>query len=208
MRAASPDPQAVVDEHRAALVRGERRVLRLTRSGEPHSYAPDEIGLGPVVSGTQVTSWWGLSVLAALLAAVFAASWLIVLLPVADGHGPAWGGLAVTALSAGVGCYVLRLAHRQHRARRVRRLRGVPEPSDLPVPDRWADPAAPDPRARSWRRRPWWWVAARAALSGMFVLAAIGAGSAGVLATAGAGLVLTVVVPVAAAAHRVTRRRG
>lgn len=36
--------------HRAAVDAGDQRVLRLTRSGELHSYAPDEIGLGEVTA--------------------------------------------------------------------------------------------------------------------------------------------------------------
>lgn len=206
------DSSAVVAAHRAARARGEERVLRRTRDGELHSYAPDEIGLGPVVSGTQTTSWWGLAVVAAVLWACFVASWLIILAPTAEGGTPAWGGLAVTVLGGGLGGYASLLARRQYRARAVRRRRGVPEPSDVPVPDRWADPSPPRPapaRAGRWRLRPWWWVLPRGLLSAALVLAVVGATtepgptSPGVLAVAAAGLGLSVVVPVALAVRRV-----
>ncbi|MFJ9313860.1 hypothetical protein ACIRN4_06665 [Pimelobacter simplex] len=209
---------AVVAAHRAALARGERRVLRLTRTGTLHSYERDEIGVGPVASGRQVTSWWGLSFLAALMWACFAASWLIILGPTADGGRPAWGGLAVSVMGAAGGAYATRLAREEYRARAARRRRGVPEPSGLPVPTRWADPVVrpprgPHPRAGRWRLRPWWWIVPRSLLTVALVLAVVGATtdrqptSAGVLAVAGTGLVLTVVLPVALAARRVARAR-
>lgn len=208
----SSELSAVVAAHRAARERGEERVLRRTRGGGLHSYAPDEIGLGPVVSGTQATSWWGLSIVAAVLWACFAVSWLIVLGPTSEGRSPAWGGLAVTVLAGGLGGYASLLARRQYRARAVRRRRGVPEPSDVPVPDRWADPAPPRPlpaRAGHWRLRPWWWVVPRGLVAAVLVLAVVGTttepgpGSPGVLAFALTGLVLSVVVPVVLAVRRV-----
>jgi quinol-cytochrome oxidoreductase complex cytochrome b subunit len=206
---------AIQAEHRAAVERGEERVLRLTRTGELHSYAPDEIGLGEVSAGPQVTSWWGLTILTMFFVALFAASWLIIFAPVAEGHAPAWGGLVVTLMSAPGALYMASLAREQYRARAVRRRRGAPEPSDSPVPYRWRDrapeprPRAPHPRARRWRKRPWWWVVARGLLAGFLALGMVGTllepdpDTVGVLWTTGAGLLLTVALPVALAARRV-----
>jgi hypothetical protein len=213
---------AIHAEHRAAVARGEERVLRLTRTGELHSYRPDEIGLGPATT-TQATSWWGLAILTAFFAAMFAASWLIILLPAARGGSPAWAGLAVTALSAPMGWLTGHLSVEQYRARRTRRARGVPEPSDSPVPDRWYDHEAaaallarartPHPRADRWRKRPWWWVLLRAALSVALALGLVGLlteppddGAASGLWFAGIGLLLTVALPAVLAARRVRTR--
>ncbi|WP_192903937.1 hypothetical protein [Nocardioides albidus] len=207
-------------EHLAAIARGEERVLRLTRTGELHSYAPDEIGLGEVTAGTQITSWWGLSLLATTFGALFVLSWVIVLTPaIRDGGPPTWGGLALTALSAGLGGWTLVLARRQYAARATRRRRGAPEPSDSPVPDRWRTarmprpPRPPHPRAHRWRRRPWWWVTLRGLLAGAFILAVVGTiGDPDPRTTdarwvAGVGLVLTLGVPLALAARRVRTSR-
>ncbi len=205
---------AIHAEHRAAVARGEERVLRTTRTGLLHSYRPDEIGLGPATT-TQATSWWGLSIMTAFFVALFAASWLIILLPAHRGGSPAWAGLWVTALSGPLAVYTAGLARMQLRARRTRRRRGAPEPSDAPVPYRWSDPApeprprAPHPRADRWRKRPWWWVIARGLLAGFLVLATIGtllepdSGTASVLVTSGVGLALSVALPVALASRRV-----
>ncbi|MBM7516916.1 hypothetical protein [Nocardioides nitrophenolicus] len=205
-------------EHRAALARGEERVLRLTRTGELHSYLPDEIGLEPRGTGREVTSWWGLAIMTTLFGALFVASWLVILGPVVrDGDPPYWGGLALTALSGALGGWTLLLAREQYRARAVRRRRGAPEPSDAPVPHRWRDPApeprprAPHPRAGRWRKRPWWWVVVRGVLAGLLVLGVVGTllepdGDTGsVLVTTGIGLALTVGLPLALAVRRVRR---
>jgi hypothetical protein len=208
---------AIHADHRAAVAAGEQRVLRLTRNGELHSYLPDEIGLPPRGSGREVTSWWGLSILSACFVVLFAASWLIILLPTQRGGSPAWLGLLLTAISAPLAVYTTGLAREQYRARAARRRRGLPEPSEAWVPDRWRDPVPerrprpPHPRARRWRKRPWWWVVARGLLAGSLVLAVVGTllepdhDTASVLWTAGTGLLLTVVLPVALASRRVRR---
>lgn len=211
---------AIYAEHRAIVARGEKRVLRTTRTGLLHSYRPDEIGLGPASTGREVTTWWGLSILTACFAAIFAASWAIVLVPVSRGDGPAWAGLVVTAMGGLGAAYTGHLTIIQLRARRVRRRRGAPEPGTYPLPERWTDHAAvaelldrartPHPRAHRWRKRPWWWVVLRALVAAALVLAVIGAltdlddrDSPGALWFAGAGLVLTVALPVALAVRRV-----
>lgn len=58
---------AVVTEHKEALARGEKRVLRVTTTGELHSYADDEIGFSPGRGQAQVSTWWGMGILTAVL---------------------------------------------------------------------------------------------------------------------------------------------
>ncbi|NHA01390.1 hypothetical protein G5V59_20265 [Nocardioides sp. W3-2-3] len=102
----------------------------------------------------------------------------------------------------------------------MRRRRGAPEPGTYPLPERWTDHAAvagllarartPHPRAHRWRKRPWWWVVLRGLAAAALVLAVIGAltdledpDAPGALWFAGAGLVLTSVLPVVQAVRRV-----
>ncbi len=216
--------ETVAAEHRAAVLRGEDRFLRLTRTGELHSYLADEIGLPARGSGREVTSWWGLTILTVLFAVLFVGSWTIILLPLATGESPAWIGLLPAALGAGMGLFTGSLARMQFRARRVRISRGVPEPSDAIVPDRWNDREAslallartkpPHPRAHRWRKRPVWWVVVRGALSGAMVLSLVGllteppASDAGTgIGVAVTGLLLTIALPIVQAVRRV-RRHG
>jgi hypothetical protein len=58
---------AVYAEHREALSRGEKRLLRKTATGELHSYAGDEIGFSPGRGQAQVRTWWGMSIVSAVL---------------------------------------------------------------------------------------------------------------------------------------------
>ncbi|MGO4452805.1 hypothetical protein [Arthrobacter sp. RAF14] len=53
----------VVREHKAALARGEKRVLRNTKEGGLRSYPADEIGFSPGRGQPQVTTWWGMGIL-------------------------------------------------------------------------------------------------------------------------------------------------
>lgn len=48
----------MVAAHKEALARGEKRVLRVTTTGELHSYAEDEIGFSPGRGKAQVSPWW------------------------------------------------------------------------------------------------------------------------------------------------------
>lgn len=118
----------VYAEHKAALARGEKRVLRRTDTGELHSYPSDEIGFSPGRGQVQVRSWWGMGILTAVLGLLFLASWVILLLPLAQGEPPFWGALFLTALGALGGWYTFGMARDEYRAAQVRKERGAPSP--------------------------------------------------------------------------------
>jgi hypothetical protein len=119
---------AVYAEHKRAVAAGEKRVLRRTSAGELHNYPGDEISFTPGRGHAQVSTWWGMGILAAfaVLLAVFSVA--IFLSPTATGEGPFWGALFLTALSAAIGWYSLTLARDEYRATRRRKLRGSPKP--------------------------------------------------------------------------------
>lgn len=120
--------QAVRAEHDQAVARGEKRVLRTTATGELHSYADDEVGFTPGSGHAQVSTWWGMGILTAVMAVLFGFSWVLLLAPVADGGRPYWGALLLVAMSGLLGWYSFTLARDELRAGRVRRERGVPRP--------------------------------------------------------------------------------
>ncbi|MCU1433522.1 MAG: hypothetical protein JWR71_247 [Pseudarthrobacter sp.] len=133
---------AVYAEHKEALSRGEKRVLRRTVAGELHSYAGDEIGFSPGRGQTQVRTWWGMGIVSLVLGLLFLASWIILLLPLGKGEQPFWGALFLTAL-AGLGCwYMLGMAKDEYRAARIRQERGAPKPGGGHVS---TPPASPSP---------------------------------------------------------------
>ena len=119
---------AVYAEHKEALARGEKRVLRKTSTGELHSYASDEIGFSPGRGQVQVRTWWGMGILAALMGLLFVGSWVLLLMPLGKGEQPFWGALFLTGM-AGLGAwYTLGLARDEYRAAKLRKERGAPQP--------------------------------------------------------------------------------
>lgn len=118
---------AVRAEHKAAVARGENRLLRRTVTGALHSYASDEIGVNPS-NNQQVKTWWGMAIVAAFLWLLFLGSWLLLFSPLSQGDGPAWGALFPIVLGGLGGWYALRLSRAEYRAAKVRKQRGVPEP--------------------------------------------------------------------------------
>lgn len=87
----------VYAEHKEALARGEKRVLRKTDTGELHSYPADEIGFSPGRGQVQVRSWWGMGILTAVMGLLVILSGVILLAPVSRGEQPFWGALFLTA---------------------------------------------------------------------------------------------------------------
>lgn len=119
---------AVYAEHKAALARGEKRVLRRTDTGDLHSYPGDEIGFSPGRGQAQVRTWWGMGIVSAVLGLLIVASWVILLLPLGKGEQPFWGALVLMAL-AGLGCwYTFGMARDEYRATKLRKERGAPKP--------------------------------------------------------------------------------
>lgn len=118
----------VYAEHKAALARGEKRVLRRTETGELHSYPSDEIGFSPGRGQVQVRSWWGMGILTVVMGVLVVLSLAILLAPVGRGGQPFWGALILTALGALGFWYTFGMARDEYRAKKLREARGAPEP--------------------------------------------------------------------------------
>jgi len=123
------DDDQVRAYHEQALVRGEKRVLCRTTDGRLYSYARDEIGVVTASSHPTVRSAGGFIVMAVFFAAVAVFSILLVVGPTGQGQDPMWGALVLTAAGAGGMVYVVRLAGVAAKAKRLRRERGIPEPT-------------------------------------------------------------------------------
>jgi hypothetical protein len=119
---------AVYAEHKRAVAGGEKRVLRKTSIGELHSYPADEIGFTPGRGQAQVSTWWGMGILAVFAALMTVISVLILLAPLGKGEGPFWGALFLTAMSGSLTCYAFILARDEYRAAQLRKHRGSPKP--------------------------------------------------------------------------------
>ncbi|MBT2550477.1 hypothetical protein [Arthrobacter sp. ISL-65] len=116
-------------EHEQAMARGEKRVLSRTVDGQLHSYGKDEIGIVNASSRPQVRSATGFTILAVVFAALAVGSILLVAAPTGQGQDPLWGALFLTAAGVGGVVYSARLAVTAAKAKRLRKERGVPEPT-------------------------------------------------------------------------------
>lgn len=120
---------AVYAEHQQAVAAGGKRVLRRTRTGELHSYPAEEIGFTPGSGHAQVSSWWGMGILVLFIAAMFIFGLMMFLGPLKDGgDSPLWGALWVMAMAAAFIPWGIKLARAEYRGKKLRRLRGSPEP--------------------------------------------------------------------------------
>lgn len=125
----SRQDQAVKAEHEEAVARGEKRVLRTTKTGLLHSYSADEIGFTPGRGQPQVRTWWGMAVLAVVMAMITLGSVVgMFLVPMSRGDGPQWAGLFLVAMGGLFTWYAVRLARDEYRAGKVRLERSSPEP--------------------------------------------------------------------------------
>jgi hypothetical protein len=116
--------------HERAVAAGEKRLLTRTMDGgRLHSYARDEIGFARAGSGPIVTTAPGMVALAVVFAAVTVFSVFLIAAPTAQGESPLWGALVLTVGGLAGVAYAVWLALSEFRARRVRRERGLPEPS-------------------------------------------------------------------------------
>lgn len=115
--------------HQQATANGEKRILSRTMNGDLYSYARDELGFARAGSGAIVTSWVGMWILAAVFAGIAVFSVVLVFAPAGQGGDPLWGALFLTVLSLGGVAYAARLAVRELAAKKLRRERGIPEPS-------------------------------------------------------------------------------
>ena len=119
---------AVYAEHKEALSRGEKRVLRRTATGELHSYPADEIGFSPGRGQAQVRTWWGMGIVSAVLGLLVILSLVILLVPAGSGEQPFWGALFLTALGGFGAWYTFSMARDEYRAKKLRKERKAPEP--------------------------------------------------------------------------------
>lgn len=116
--------------HNEAVAAGEKRLLtRSMDGGRLHSYAADEIGFARAGSGPIVTTAPGMLLLGLFFTAVTAFSIFLIAAPAANGQDPLWGALVLTIGGIAGLAYALRLALSEFRARKIRRERGVPDPS-------------------------------------------------------------------------------
>jgi hypothetical protein len=115
--------------HDQALAAGEKRVLSRTMEGRLYSYARDEIGFARAGSGPIATSTVGMVVLAVVFAAFTVLSVLLIAAPASQGQDPLWGALCLAFGGLEGTIYASRLAVAEFRAKRIRRERGIPEPS-------------------------------------------------------------------------------
>lgn len=118
----------VYAEHKQALARGQKRVLRRTDTGELHSYPDDEVGFSPGRGQVQVRTWWGMGILTFGLGVVFLGSLALFFVPMAQGEGPLWGALFGVALGGVVGWSTFGMARDEYRAKKLRKERGSPKP--------------------------------------------------------------------------------
>ncbi|WP_411709850.1 hypothetical protein [Arthrobacter sp. B10-11] len=119
---------AVYAEHKEALARGERRVLRRTDTGELHSYPGDEIGFSPGRGQAQVRTWWGMGIVSAFLGLVFLGSSALLLASFGQRGGPEWGALFPIVLGGFGAWYTFGMARDEYRAAKLRKERGAPKP--------------------------------------------------------------------------------
>lgn len=119
---------AVVAEHKKALAKGEKRVLRTTATGELHSFADDEIGFSPGRGQAQVTTWWGMGILTIVMGLLGVLSLVMLFLPLRHGDQPFWGALFLTLFTALGVWYTFGMARDEYRATKIRKERGVPKP--------------------------------------------------------------------------------
>ena len=117
------------ERHAQAMAAGEKRVLSRTMEGRLYSYARDEIGFARAGSGPIVTSAVGMVVLAVVFAAFIVLSVLLIAAPASQGQDPLWAALFLTFGGLAGAIYTSRLAVAEFRAKRIRRERGIPEPS-------------------------------------------------------------------------------
>lgn len=118
----------VYADHKAALARGEKRVLRRTNTGELHSYPGDEIGFSPGRGQVQVRSWWGMGILTTVMVLLVILSLVILVLPLGNGEPPLWGALFLTALGGFGAWYTFGMARDEYRAKKLRKERSAPDP--------------------------------------------------------------------------------
>lgn len=127
----------VILAHEEAIARGEMRLLLRTVEGELFSYKREEIGFttggggAKITTGTGMLFGGGLSWLIALALVVF------TILEQGPTPGERAGLIFVTALFASIAWYFTHLGRAEHRARKLRKARGLPKPSlaaDLHLP--------------------------------------------------------------------------
>lgn len=120
---------AVYAEHKQAIAAGEKRVLRRTSIGELHSYLGDEIGFTPGRGHAQVSTWWGMGILAAVMVLMFLFGCLLLVQPLLDGEGRLfWGALVPIGFAGFFAPYAFNLARDEYRATQLRKRRGSPKP--------------------------------------------------------------------------------
>ena len=115
--------------HEEAVARGEARRLVRTVEGELFSYKREEIGFITGGSGAKITTGVGMLCAGTLCwLAVLALGTYLAFLPGASA-GELAGLIFVLAMFGALGWYFMHLGRAEHRARALRRARGLPKPN-------------------------------------------------------------------------------
>lgn len=121
--------QTIVGAHEEAIARGEKRRLMRTVEGELFSYKKEEIGFVTVGTGAKVTSGPGMLFVGTLFWLATATMGVFTFVAQGPTPGERVGLYFVTAFLAAGGWYFMHLGLAEHRARKLRKARGLPKPS-------------------------------------------------------------------------------
>lgn len=121
--------KAVILAHEEAKARGEARSLVRTVEGELFSYKKEEIGFVTTGTGAKIASGTGMLVGGALFWAATLALAVYTFLAQGPTPGERAGMYVVTVFLAAGGWYFMHLGLAEHRARKLRKARGLPKPS-------------------------------------------------------------------------------
>lgn len=119
----------VIGSHEQAKARGEARSLVRTVEGELFSYKKEEIGFVTGGTGPKIASGGGMLVTGTLFWLGTVALGVFAFLAQGPSAGERTGLFFVTAMLAAGGWYFMHLGMAEHRARKLRKARGLPKPS-------------------------------------------------------------------------------
>ncbi|MET0872056.1 MAG: hypothetical protein ABWX89_06955 [Paeniglutamicibacter terrestris] len=122
--------------HKEAIDAGEKRLLVRTVQGELFSYKREEIGFTTGGSGAKITTGAGM-LFVGTLCWIAVLAFFVYMFFIQDATAGEWAGLVfVELLFAAIAWYFMHLGLAEHRARKLRKARGLPKPNLL-SPNSW-----------------------------------------------------------------------